>query len=274
MKSSGLVRWGALGLFLGGTVWLVLGLFDLFDGLLAIPGRKDSVVLLALGLVLTAAGLVGPHASQKDRYGLLGRTGFYIAVASLLARALRDVIFLAGSQTLLQWIVRPSVLGMMVGLVLMGIATLRARVLPRWYGLTLIVSILPVLLPLRPLGTALFGVIMLVLGFALWMRSSAEQARSTPRGPMWGMLGVFLVLGIGGAVQVMSAAPAGKDVVYQSVSGMTSAALIILAVAVLILLPGGIYYVSARTEGATFRESIFNWPLVTLAGIVAFLSLI
>ena len=184
------------------------------------------------------------------------------------------MIFLAGSQTLLQWIVRPSVLGMMVGLVLMGTATVRARVLPRWYGLALIVSILPVLLPIRALGTALFGMIMLVLGFALWMRSGAEQVRSTPRGPTWGMLAMFVVLGIGEAVRVMSAAPAGKDIVYQIVSGMTSAVLVTLAVAVLILLPGGIYYISARTEGATLSRSIFNWPLVALAGIVALLSLI
>jgi hypothetical protein len=30
----------------------------------------------------------------------------------------------------------------------------------------------------------------------------------------------------------------------------------------------------ARKVGVTFREAIFNWPLVILAGIVAFLSLI
>ena len=274
MESSGLVRWGALGLFLGGTVWLLLGLFNLFGGLLAIPGGKDDVVLLALGLVLTAAGLVGPHALQRESYGLLGRAGFYIAVASLLARALRDVIFLAGGQTLLHWIVWPSVLGMMVGLTLMGIATLRARVLPRWYGLALIVSILPVLLPIRGLGTALFGVILLVLGFALWMRSTAGQVRSTPRGPSGGCWRCSWSWGSGEAVREMSAAPPGKDVVYQIVSGMTSAILVLLAVSVLILLPGGIYYVSARTEGATLRGSIFNWPLVALAGIVALPSLI
>jgi len=156
----------------------------------------------------------------------------------------------------------------------MGIATLRARVLPRWYGLALIVSILPVLLPIRGLGTALFGVLVLVLGFALWMRSTAEQVRSTPRGPTWGMLAMFLVLGIGEAVRAISATPTGKDPVYQIVYGTTSAILVLLAVALLILLPGGIYYVSARTEGAIFRRSIFNWPLVILAGIVALLSLI
>jgi hypothetical protein len=91
---------------------------------------------------------------------------------------------------------------------------------------------------------------------------------------MWAMLAVFVVLGIGKTVQLMSAVPPGKDVVYQSVYGMTSAILILLAVAVLIVLLGGIYYVGARTEGATLRGPIFNWPLVTLAGIVALLSLI
>jgi hypothetical protein len=59
---------------------------------------------------------------------------------------------------------------MLVGFVLYGIATLRARVLPRWYGLALIVA-LPVSLPLAGYGTALFGLILLALGYALWLRS-------------------------------------------------------------------------------------------------------
>ena len=178
MGSSGLVRWGALCLTLGGAVWLVLGLLRVFDSLRVIPGRED-VVLLALALVLTAAGLVGLHALQKESYGLLGRVGFYIAVASLLARALRDVLFLAGSSAL-EWIVSPSVWGLVVGLVLMGIATLRARVLPRWYGLALMVSLL-VSLPLITYGTALFGVILLVLGYALWLRKGTTAGQHSPR---------------------------------------------------------------------------------------------
>ena len=70
MGSSELVRWGAIGLLLGGVVWVVLGLLRAFDSLRVIPGRED-VVLLALALVLTAAGLVGPHVLQRERYGLL-----------------------------------------------------------------------------------------------------------------------------------------------------------------------------------------------------------
>ena len=54
---------------------------------------------------------------------------------------------------------------------------LRARVLPRWYGLALIVA-LPVSLPLTGYGTTLFGLILLALGYALWARRgvAAEQS--------------------------------------------------------------------------------------------------
>jgi len=44
--------------------------------------------------------------------------------------------------------------------------------------------------------------------------------------------------------------------------------------ATLVLLFGGVYYVMARKDGVTFHEAIFNWPLVILAGIVAFLILL
>ena len=178
MGSSGLVRWGAMGLALGGAVWLVLGLSNVFGYLQAIPGRED-VALLVLALVLTAAGLVGLHALQKGSHGRLGRAGFYLVMVSLAARALGAVAFLAGSSAL-EWISLPGTLGMLLGFVVYGSATLRAGVLPRWYGLTLILS-LPVSLPLAMYGTALFGLILAVLGLALWSRSSAttEQPRVT-----------------------------------------------------------------------------------------------
>lgn len=48
--------------------------------------------------------------------------------------------------------------------------------LPRWYGLTLIVA-LPVSLPVAGYGTTLVGLILLALGYALWARRgvTAEQ---------------------------------------------------------------------------------------------------
>lgn len=152
---------------LGGVTWIVLGLSNVFGYLQAIPGRED-VVLFVFALLFTAAGLTALHALQGERYGLLGRVGFYVTMATLAARLLGAVVFLAGSSTL-GWISLPGTLGMMVGFVLYGLATLRAGVLPRWYGLALIFC-MPVSLPLATYGTALFGLILAVLGYGLWSR--------------------------------------------------------------------------------------------------------
>lgn len=90
---------------------------------------------------------------------------------------------------------------------------------------------------------------------------------------MWGMLAVFLVLGIGETVQGMPAA-SGESVSYQLGFGIVPAIGIMLVVAALLLLIGGVYYVTSRKDGVTFREAIFNWPLVILVGIVVFLILV
>lgn len=174
MAASGLIRWGAIGLMLSGVMWVVLGLAALVGYLQAIPGRED-VVLFVVALLLTAAGLVGLHTLQSDSYGLLGRAAFYIALAAVAARILGAVVFLAGSSAL-EWISLPGTSGMLVGFVLYGVATVQARVLPRWYGLTLIVS-MPVSLPLAEYGTMLFGLILLVLGYVLWLRRGAATAQ-------------------------------------------------------------------------------------------------
>src|SRR5215207_11161802 len=121
MVSSNLVRWGGLAAMLGGAMWVVLGLGAVVGYLQAIPGRED-VVLFVVALLLTAIGLVGLHTLQKGSYGLLGRAGFYIALAAVAARILGAVVFLAGSSAL-EWISLPGTLGMLVGFVLYGFAT-------------------------------------------------------------------------------------------------------------------------------------------------------
>jgi hypothetical protein len=86
------------------------------------------------------------------------------------------------------------------------------------------------------------------------------------------MFAAFLVLGIGATIQGMPAS--GGTVSYRIGVGVGGATWAVLGVAALILLLGGVYYATARKDGATFRESVFNWPLVIVAGIPAFLSLI
>ena len=174
MAAPGLIRWDAIGFMLGGVMWVVLGLGAVVGYLQSIPGRED-VVLFVIALLLTATGLVGLHTLQSYSYGLLGRAGFYIALVAVAARILGAVVFLAGSSAL-EWISLPGTSGMLVGFVLYGIAIVQASVLPRWYGLALIVS-MPISLPLAGYGTALFGLILVVLGYVLWLRRGATTAQ-------------------------------------------------------------------------------------------------
>ena len=51
---------------------------------------------------------------------------------------------------------------------------------PRWYGLALIVSI-PVSLPLAAYGSAVSGLIMVILGYTLWSRKGIATRRQSPR---------------------------------------------------------------------------------------------
>lgn len=174
MASSGVIRRGAMALMLGGAMWAVLGLSNVFGYLQAIPGRED-VVLFVVALLLTAAGLVALRALQGESFGPLGRVGFYVVLAAIVARVLGAVVFLAGSSAL-EWLSLPGTVGMTVGFVLYGLATLQAGVLPRWYGVVLIVC-MPVSLPLAVYGTTLFGLILVVLGYGLWSRKGAATTQ-------------------------------------------------------------------------------------------------
>jgi hypothetical protein len=174
MASLGLIRWGAIGFILGGVTWLVLGLAARLGYLQATPGRED-VVLYVVALLFTALGLVGLHTLQKQSYDILGQAGLYFTLVAIAVSILGAVVSLAGSSAL-EWISLPATLSMLVGLVVYGVATLQAGVLPRWYGVALILA-MPVSLPLSVYGTALFGLILAVLGYVLWLHrgAAAEQ---------------------------------------------------------------------------------------------------
>jgi hypothetical protein len=88
------------------------------------------------------------------------------------------------------------------------------------------------------------------------------------------MVAVFLGEWVGVTMHEMLPAPAGKDLGYQIGSGLGIAHNAVIATAVIILVVGAIYYFIARKRGVTFREAIFNWPMVILAGLAASESLL
>jgi hypothetical protein len=75
-----------------------------------------------------------------------------------------------------------SIYSLLLGLLLLAIATLAANVLPRWYGWALLVGLLGLLLNSHLLpdggGFILFGLVWLVLGYALWKEQTVVSGPS------------------------------------------------------------------------------------------------
>lgn len=176
--SSSLIRWSALAAVLAGLAFAASGLLRV-----ALPDALLPEALFAFAFVPMLAGLAGFHALQRDGYGAIGRAGFYTIVVATLIRVLGAAALLSGSSALGwlaagQGIYEALSLIIMAGFLLYGAATLRAKMLPRWCGIGLIVG-LPVTIPLGHVwGAMLFGLFWLVLGCVLWSRRSEATPRA------------------------------------------------------------------------------------------------
>ena len=175
MSSSSIIRWGAVAFMLGGVGWIVLNLFTLSLGQQAFFNTGLNVLYIIV-LLLSVGGLAGFHALQKESYGRVGRGGFYTVLVSVAILILETVVFSFGSEAI--GFLNPiGLLGVLVGFVLYGAATLQARVLPRWCGVLFIVFF-PVALLSVEYGNIWTGLVQLVLGYVLWSRSAASEQPS------------------------------------------------------------------------------------------------
>ena len=191
MSSSNWIRWGALGALLAGIAWLASGLFSLVTGQGAAEFQSPYAelgtfsyylleILFSIALAGMLAGLVGFHARQAPNYGRLGTAGFFAAFVGVFFMLASTVASLLAGSEVLDWLFILGFVGTLVGFVLLGTATLRARVLPRWRGILLLVAVLgiPVYFALGSYGGAiLYGLVWLALGYGLWSErgASAEQ---------------------------------------------------------------------------------------------------
>lgn len=171
--ASGVVRLGSVLAVAGGLLWVLSGFLNalLVSGLPLLPPGTEfaasAVSILAIAAVL--GGSAALHARQSPSYGWSGRLGF---VASF-----------AGSATLLAGLPVSSVAGavldpvlfaafwaVMLGLFLLGVATVRLRFLPQWCGVLLIVSPPLALIAGEYGGGAIFGILWMTLGYSLLSR--------------------------------------------------------------------------------------------------------
>ncbi len=187
MKTANLVRWGALAAFASGALWITGGLLHLAypqdpPGALGYYLNYLGTAIFSAAYLGVLGGLVGLHARQVESYGRLGRAGFFLAfVGAALAFVGQATSGIFPHNGTLEWLFSDPGFGFMVGvlltslgLVLMGIATLRARMLPRWCGSGLIALVVFSALVAYG-GFVVAGLIWLALGYALWSHTALSR---------------------------------------------------------------------------------------------------
>ncbi len=179
MSYTSFVRVGGVGAVVAGAMYLVLAPHALLtSGSLLLSSTLATVVLLValLGQVVGAAGL---HILQRERYGRLGLAGSSVSVLGFVFQFVALSLPTSGVFTVFLLLV--GVLAPFVGLVLLGVASLQARALPRWVSVLLIGG-LPVVVVLGALlgvgvGAATLGIFWGLVGYTLLSVSRAQIER-------------------------------------------------------------------------------------------------
>lgn len=181
MSTRTLYRWSG-GTLIVSSLLLIIGSVL---GAILFPGHSSTqeqvlsfpwlltILLTLIGSLLFLLGLPGIYLRQAGRAGVLGLVGFVLLFFDIL---LQGTIFSALQATVLPLLARkaPQLLGgnslpvgvflfflllpglmQIVGPILLGIATMRARVFPRWTGMLFLASGIAFLLTIPPLPSPL-----------------------------------------------------------------------------------------------------------------------
>ena len=195
MSSSTLMRWGGLAAMASSVSSVLSDLLSLAVDLESAESALTTPYVLVFLLYLLATlllllGLVGLYASQSEAAGVLGFVGFLVAFfgTALFAGAIWFELFITPSLATEAPELAEAELGLagfilsfllvVVGWLLFGVATLRARAYPRWAAILLIVGAVISFAPI-PLSGIVLSVAVAWLGFVLFTGRGAsfEQAR-------------------------------------------------------------------------------------------------
>jgi hypothetical protein len=143
--SSNMARWGGLAGLAAAVVFLVSGILTFIAAPEGVPSSFDDYLLeivVVAAFVLTLVTIAGLHAAQRHsgRYGLLGAAGFWLTLLGyVIVVVMAHLVVLAGGEAILSVRLVGGLL-VLVGSILLGAMTIRARVLPWWCGVLLIVG--------------------------------------------------------------------------------------------------------------------------------------
>lgn len=188
--SLNLVRWGGVAAVLGGVLYFALILWDL-TGNVPAYGTDVTDALFFLVPLLWLVGLWVFCARHAERYGALGTIGMITGLTGLAIGFIGSLVGLwAELFWLLYWL---GVRFLYIGLVFLGIATIRARAMPHgWAALMLILGSLGI-------GRALFMFLEATTGATGLEAPDAQSVLGTFlslwSGTLASVLGLLLGLG-------------------------------------------------------------------------------
>ena len=152
-----------LGYVIQGIIGLIKPQTEVFSGL------SDYILeaVFVIALVATIFALLGLHRFAQTRYGIAGALGFWLATVGTGLMAISAVVTLFAGQNALGPAFLGGLLLALIGYVILGITTLRAKVLPLWGALALLFGF-PISIFLSTFGGGiLFGLAWLAVGY--WM---------------------------------------------------------------------------------------------------------
>ena len=214
VTTENLLRWSGIAAIIGGACYLLVGLFHPSNVPSSVVTTPWLVVhILAMGTSFFGMiGLTGLYARQAEKTGWLGLAGYLLLnlwLALILGFTFVEVFilpmvasaapaFVAGWLGMFTGTASDINLGALptiwtitgplyiLGGILFGIATFRARILPRWSGVLLAVgtAIGPaaafISLDYQPKVAVPVGVALIWMGYALWSEKRRHAAEAVP----------------------------------------------------------------------------------------------
>ncbi len=205
MTSSNLIRWAGLSAVAAGVLLAVGGIIQAADDPASLATNSLAIAnYLILGSVIVGLlGIFGLYARQVEEAGLLGLVGFlmlFVALVLFAGLAFFEAFFvpvLAAeapeflfaeeiSFGVLETVIPLGGLLQSIGGLLLGIAIIRAGILPRWAAIVFIIGIVPGGLgPLLPevvarISNVVLGIGLAWLGYALWSERREKASEPLP----------------------------------------------------------------------------------------------
>jgi hypothetical protein len=165
---SSKVKWGGIAGVAAAALLILSAILYLLSPVQRTYDTASSYLYLGVTLAAYIAVIVavlGIHAlhSGSPRYGRLGATGTVLTVAGYAIIAVMTVISMVQGYPSFPYVRLAGAGVLLIGSVLLGVIILRARLLPWWCGVLLIVAF-----PLGHFANAIFGAVENLLLALLW----------------------------------------------------------------------------------------------------------